>query len=927
MGSSYYHYWGKSAGAVHGNGTVSYHLLPYHCLDVAAVGHVLLKVNNVLHDNLARITGLQTTHFTSWVTFFLSLHDIGKFADSFQNLNPYLLNKLQGRKSDQRYGGVRHDSLGAMLWYHSLRDQFLELGIMPRVNGSKRRAQSTQPIDIWMEVMTGHHGQPARPVTNPVFSDYFNEPWDYVAATAFLKAIIPIFLSDPHFPPNDLEKIKSASWWLAGFVVLCDWLGSSTDFFPYKSEPISLEEYWLLTKKHAEEAVNKSGLMPVNLSSRLTLEQVLTSAKDEPVSPTPLQQAVLEFPLIQSPSLVIMEDVTGAGKTEAAILMAHRLMKNSNAEGLYFALPTMATANSMYSRMAMACNHLFAADGLPTLVLAHGARNLSAEFRDSILTQSNGDDDSYGDGTIPAGAHCTAWLADHRKKALLANIGVGTIDQALLSILPSRHQSMRLVGLMNKILIVDEVHACDSYMHELLCSLLNAHASCGGSAILLSATLPIFQRRGFIKAFAQGCTWNPPGLTQTDYASYPLLTVLDKNGVREQVTATRSSVKRRVDVKFINKENDITAILQQAVMKGKCVCWIRNTVADAREAYHEFKQRNPDWKVQLFHARFILKDRLNIERQVIRNFGKDSSAEKRRSRILIATQVVEQSLDLDFDEMISDLAPIDLIIQRAGRLCRHNRDTYGNRINGKDQRSGARLYIFSPEIVEDPDACWFADFFKRAASVYENHGHLYLTARLLHEKGGFSMPEDARELIESVYSGEAQWNIPEGLLGNSLEATGSSRAKASLARLNALDLQAGYSDGVANRWWDESVTPTRLGEETGTVYLARYQDGQLVPFSEEKLYPWQYSSVSIRTFLIKTEAEFTDIPQDHINACKNEMPAKGKWGVLIPVMKINSDFWMGSAKDEAGTTVSVYYHPLYGLMLGKEYQQLRENIS
>ena len=915
MAASYFKYWGKVRKSPEQQDT-SYHLLPYHCLDVAAVGHVLLKQNQPYCEKLTCLTGLSSQQFIPWNTFLLALHDIGKFADSFQNLNPDILQALQGRTSERQYG-LRHDSLGFILWEKHLRQQARNHGLTPQIEGSHRRRAAEQPIDVWIKAMVGHHGQPPKAASNHILADDFDETSDFAAASEFLSDLIPILLPGcPKFPTDNIQTIRLASWWLAGMAVLCDWLGSNTRFFPYQDEPMPLTKYWEVTKKRAELAVNKTGILSCQPSFSLMLHDLIETEQDEPLEPTPLQALVSRREIPTSPHLFILEDVTGAGKTEAAVLLAHRLMNAGQGNSLYFALPTMATANSMYSRMAKAYRKLFSASSLPSLALAHGASDMSDEFLSSILPEVITTIDSYGDETLEAGAHCNAWLADNRKKAMLTDVGVGTVDQALLAILPARHQSLRMLGLINKILLIDEVHACDAYMHELLCALIRAHAAAGSSVILLSATLPQRQRQAFLNAYADGRGWSTkPKLQKVDEKSYPLVTCLNEEGLSEEIVDTRDMVKRTVDVKFLSTKQAIDEVLADVVAKGQCGCWIRNTVKDAVEAYQRINKDHPEWQVGLFHARYALGDRLDIEKRVVERFGKNSTSNLRRGQILIATQVVEQSLDLDFDAMITDLAPIDLLIQRAGRLRRHTRDQAGNPIETKDQRGVVQLYIYSPEVTQSPDENWYGRFLRNARKVYENHGQLWLTANLLQKQGKFQMPGDARNLIENVYSEEAQDDIPEALLNRSFEAEGNDRADASIARLNALSLEVGYTDSSTNRWWDEAKTPTRLGEETTTVYLAKWEDGMLKPWRNDTNHAWQLSAVSIRTYWIDTEALNGEITQEHIERCKADLPVKGKWGVLLPLInELNGD-WRGKALNKEREVVHFIYDKEVGVVV------------
>ena len=915
---SYFNYWGKTKKEP-SESEPAYHLLAYHCLDVAAVAHVLLQNHTAYVSHFSQLTGLDQEQFKKWFVFLLALHDLGKFGDSFQNLKPSVLQELQGRTSDRGYV-LRHDSMGWVFWKHHVRKQFQLAGLIPQAGGSKRRASRALPIDYWVSAMVGHHGQPPNATGVVPVNDCIDLDKDFLAVSAFIDDLIPILLGDNcAFPECETKSIQLASWWLSGLAVLCDWLGSNTNFFRYychnPKNPIPLVEYWENAKKYAEIAVKKVGILSSPTSSLLEINDLIGKSHKAVVKPTRLQTAASNYAIVGSAHLFILEDVTGSGKTEAAILLAHRLMSAGQANSLYFALPTMATANTMYLRMRKVYRKLFIKEASPSLVLAHGSSTSSKEFRQSIFPEQIENIESYGDGTTTAGAHCNAWLADNRKKALLADIGVGTIDQALLAILPSRHQSLRMLGLINKILIIDEVHACDAYMHELLCVLLRAHASAGGSAILLSATLSHEQRQSLIKNYALGHSWSTPIFSATDNTDYPLLSSLNSEGLHEQVIATQESMHRRVQIQFLHTEESLYEVLEKAVANEQCVCWIRNTVKDASESYQILSELHREWDIDLFHARYALSDRLIIENRVRESFGSDSSAQKRKGKVLIATQVVEQSLDLDFDVMISDLAPIDLIIQRAGRLRRHARNVHGNRVEGKDQRGMAVLHIHSPPLSDSLKPDWYARFFPHAGKVYEHHGQLWLTAKLLEEHKEFKMPEDARCLIEGVYSETEQEKIPIELLQQSIESEGSDRANASHARMNALKIDLGYTDASSNCWWDEAKTPTRLGEETTLIYLAKWENGKLIPWSNELEHAWQNSAVAMRTYWVAKEATHDGIPLEHIGDCKNQLPAKGKWGFLLPLKRITKDKWQGCALNQKNEICYFQYSQRFGVMV------------
>ena len=888
----YYRYWGKTDK---GEG---YHPLAYHSLDVAAVGSVFLASHKDMLEEISAMAGFESSdRFQKWFTFFLSLHDLGKFSESFQNLNPDIFFRLQNRKSEMTYG-TRHDTLGWILWKNVLKDKLQEYGLLAKGAASSRRVVVQEPVDFFIKAVVGHHGKPPEENKRSIIPKHcFDIELDYKASSLFLRDLIPVLLEDGTlFPDIDLNKVKRASWWLAGLTVFSDWLGSNTDFFPYeKNTSLTLINYWEGSKKKARNALDEVGMLKSSPSSFLGINHLIKIKNDKATEGTPLQKLASGCDLSSPPYLFILEDVTGAGKTEAAVLLAHRLMNEGQGNGLFFALPTMATANAMYSRMGKVYRKMFDDKSDPSIVLSHGARDMSKEFRDSILPRNDGFDTFYGNREMTAGFHCNEWLADNKKKALLADVGVGTIDQALMGILPSRHQSLRLFGLMNKILIVDEVHACDSYMHGLLKGLIHAQAMVGRSVILLSATLPKKQRQELVDAYSEGKGWEKTEITRE---SYPLMTSCSKNGLSEVGIPTRNSSKREVVVENLSEKEAVYSLLEDTIKNDRCACWIRNTVKDAREAYEEIKHKYPK-KVELFHARYAMGDRLDIEERVVKRFGKEGTSEARSGRILIATQVVEQSLDLDFDTLITDLAPIDAIIQRMGRLRRHARDASGNSVQGQDRRGDVRLHLFSPKFIEHPDENWLAHPFEGSRQVYKNSGQLWLTAKVLFERKNILIPEDMRPLIETVYDIEAE--IPEGLEKETYQAEGGTRSNASLAEFNKINLGDGYSRQTEDFVWDESNTPTRLGEKTTTLYLAKWEDGKLSPWISrgEKQYLWRLSSVSVHSFYAEKEAHYSEIPQNSIDACKEELPAKGRWGVLLPLVRCGNK-WAGKAQGELG---------------------------
>ena len=689
----YYKYWGKASKETD---SPAWHLLPYHCLDVAAVGWLLFDPQKSLCQRLSKQLKVDPVWLQSWFCFCLMLHDLGKFARAFQNLVPDISPQLVPYRGECIYS-IRHDSLGFLLWKKQLTKRLINSGLI-------------KPIpESWLEIVCGHHGQP--PKRNPQGLLQHFQLEDELAAEKYVSDLIAWWQPDlTPLSKIDKHELRAASWQLAGIAVLADWLGSNQDVFQYHAEPIPLQRYWVeIALTRAPEAVTLTRWSQQGIAPFHTVQQQFPFITQT----TPLQRYGAERPLGTGPQLFILEDVTGSGKTEAAMVLAHRLMAAGLAKGVYVALPTMATANAMYERMAKSYRAMFASEVTPSLVLAHGAARLSDDFIESVALSRQADDRSYKKDEQSASAYCNAWLADNRKKALLADVGVGTIDQALLCVLPARHQSLRLLGLSDKVLLVDEVHAYDPYMRRLLTALLEAHARQGGSAILLSATLPHTLRQELLKGFAVGLGLNAP---ETKHDDYPLVShFLGETGLHEQPVETRDQVRRHVDVVRLADEGQAIELIHKSISYGRSICWVRNTVKDTRSAFDQLAQQ--PWmeteKLTLFHSRFAMVDRQRIESDVLARFGTASGRDQRQGQVLIATQVVEQSLDLDFDLMISDLAPIDLLIQRAGRLQRHIRDQNGNKLEGdeaKDMRPTPCLYLLSPAPTNVENKDWLKSF-------------------------------------------------------------------------------------------------------------------------------------------------------------------------------------------------------------------------
>ncbi|MGR3437957.1 CRISPR-associated helicase Cas3' [Salipiger abyssi] len=721
----------------------------YHMIDVAAVAECLLGALSISVERKA------------FYVLAAGLHDLGKISASFRD--------MLGEGKPQSAG--RH-------W--EVTEAFL-------CEFDRHLASIAEDVscrhDLYAAI-AGHHG---RPPVQESFDRMIRAAGREAKpdALAALKALIALWPEACFDLPGD--EVAAQTWWLPGLIAVADWLGSNPLYFPPVAPGPGAKDYLDVARGKAAAAVRQAGLD-------------LPAVSQAPVIPEdwslrPMQQAAQVISLPDGPALALIEDETGSGKTEAALILAQRMMLAGKGAGLFFALPTMATANAMFDRCADLVGRLY--ETAPSLALAHGRAGLSHRFRELIRASRS-----------PAQPSCTEWLADDRRRALLANVGVGTVDQALLSALPVRHAMLRHYALSQKILIVDEVHEMgDPYMVEELGHLLRLHRRMGGSAILMTATMPMDLRARLCRAF--GCA--PP-----ESRAYPALTVAGHGQITDL-----PPVKTRGPVRVVRlPERDAAlGLLQQAAAEGAAALWVRNAVDDAIDAVQALRARGVD--AGLLHARFALCDRMRHEQRALATFGK--AREDRPGRVLVATQVVESSLDLDFDVMVSDLAPIPALVQRAGRLWRH----MDRRPAGGRPCAAPVLHVVSPDPGDVADRLWLRRVLDRGAFTYSLDLQ-WRAARALFAAGQIDAPDGLRALIEEGLSGGT---LPEALAQAEEDRIGQGFAQTDLAQQNLIDLSQPYR-GIKG-FADDADFPTRLGVEQRVLVLARRAEAGLVPLDAD----------------------------------------------------------------------------------------------
>lgn len=552
--------------------------------------------------------------------------------------------------------------------------------------------------------------------------------------------------------------------WFAGLLMLADWIGSDTRFFPYPCEG----ERHVLAKTGAHHALDTIGL-----AAPATRRPPPAFSDCFGFTPSPLQQAFAEhIDPGEDTRLVLAESDTGSGKTEAALAWFMRLYAEGHVDGLYFALPTRVAARELYDRVRKTMEKAFTkADARPgpVLLAAPGYVRIDGE---ALLPNAEG---TLWEDDAQARRRERFWAAEHPKRFLAAPIAVGTIDQALLSVLMVKHALLRSACLDRHLLIVDEVHASSPYMREVLKTLLAAHQRRGGWALLLSATLGEVARAEFF-----GHRGHLP-LADSEQRPYPAITTrkhdlpIDANGRIKEVS---------IEPLQTMEDEALMPILRNALQQGARVLVICNTVGRAIALQRAVEIDNalpPEAMFQVngmicpHHGRYAKDDREVMDAVVSQKLGKNSAD---GPLLLIGTQTLEQSLDIDADLLITDLCPMDVLLQRIGRLHRH-------------QRTQRPASFATPRVIvrmpHDGDLTTLLNArgeLRGSAglgSVYEDGRVLQRTADILRENSRLRLPDQNRWLIEAATHPEAlaqlgdTWRkhgdeIIEGKLLNELRA-------------------------------------------------------------------------------------------------------------------------------------------------------------
>ncbi len=747
----------------------AYHPVLCHLIDVASVAEALWQevLTSAARARIAARLGMSEAAAGCWVVFLAGIHDIGKISPAFQLQvdDPEVRTRLLlAGFSDGALVKPDVNTPHGITSAKSLREEILN---QPPYSLGPRVLRDIGTL------VGGHHG------LFPTFHQLERAPeastggLSWRQARRRIAATLAALLEVP-----DTEQPRSLghalSMVLAGLISVADWIGSTPEFFPLartealSRTPLDPGTYHQTARRQAHVALQQLGWTGWTPSHEALTFGALFVGK----VPRGVQREAIELAdAIGHPAIAILEAPMGEGKTEAAMYLADRWGVLHGQSGYYFALPTQATSNQMFSRVRD-----FLGDRYPSEIvnaqLLHGHAALSAEFqemrdRHSTLIAPEGISDSDINNKPLKGDVVAADWFTHRKRGLLAPFGVGTVDQALLSVLQTKHVFVRLFALANKTVIVDEVHAYDTYMSTLLEQLLEWLAALGSSVILLSATLPNERRHALLRAYAKGLGSAAPALATPAYPRISWAST-DSSGARHvDAAASRTVALRWVDgaIPTHGSSFPLGEQLRDALRAGGCAAVICNTVRRAQRVYEALKPYFPGDAddglptLDLFHARYLFKDRDQRERRALLRFGKagaqvdlgdgqEQSVRRPSRAVLVATQVIEQSLDLDFDLMVTDLAPVDLVLQRSGRLWRHER---GSRPVGVGEM--APLWICRPRLSGEDIPEYEPGF------TYVYDSHVLLRSWLsLRDRACVTVPEEVEELIEAVYRKEGPWS-------------------------------------------------------------------------------------------------------------------------------------------------------------------------
>lgn len=715
-----------------------------HLIDTAEVAgrlwddHIADAVKNLIRDDLGG-TSADTRRL---VQFLAGVHDLGKASPAFQIKSPELAEKLRQATGVE----LCHEGAVAAAWRHTRAGG---AAISHLLTGTPWQ----QHIDWMRAVVGGHHGvYPNKGdyrITYPTRAVHGGPRWDQWrhAILRWLLAELGIIepsgtLQDlpawPMIPPAGTQVI------VEGLVIASDWIASHGAAMPgiWDVDKVGAET----ARQRAQAAITAlqfaPGWTPPSLSDVFGVRFGFT--------PRPVQkQTETAVTTMPSPGLVIIEAPMGEGKTEAALVAAEVLARRFGSHGLFMGLPTQATADAMFSRVSR-----WLTDVQPgaALALSHGKAVVNPDYTTLEHWRAN-------DVGIDCGCDIyspSQWFTG-RKRLLLSPHVVGTIDNLLIAGAQVRHVALHHLAMAQKVVVLDEVHAVDIYMSQFLESCLRWLGASRTPVVLLSATLPDSIRQRLIHAY----TGHPIAGTETK-PTYPQITTATTDTTT--VYSPAATASKTIQLQILDEpglggsdttdaDNAVADLLAEQLAVGGCALVIRNTVTRAQNLYTQLKDQYSGEELMLLHSRFTAAHRAVRTGKLLELLGDTSQGAKRPHRmVIVATQVAEQSLDIDADLLITDLCPIDLILQRTGRLHRHS---------GNNPTRPARLQTPTAYITRMRNAAAASTdpnlgLPERPAGFIYPTALLARTAQLLYRKPELTVPDDVLGVIDEIYEGHGR---------------------------------------------------------------------------------------------------------------------------------------------------------------------------
>ena len=714
------------------------HILPLevHLSDTAGVAELLAQ--KVITDAEIRACGLTADEFRMMLTFLAFVHDIGKDTAFFQSMI------MEGM--DKEVKEILKTNGRNVLPLSHYTDPYI---VHHSYAGEEILADKSSEtyVDRSIAVIVGaHHGRPGS-VRRVSFMDMYRKnfigrkedegewhrDWTEIIKEAARRSGAGKELLQKKLPPR-------AQIILAGYVTWADWIASNTDYFPLMDikEALSFEQKAKDKKEHIlYERISKASQKLFFLNSWTPSAERMDDDMFRDrfgFKPNRIQKALINVAVgADTPGIYILEAETGNGKTEASIAAATILASKFKQGGIFYALPTQASSNAMFSRL-LPWADAESADAALSIRLAHSAAHLNDDFEELYYTKR--DNGNAGFGCIGVGAYP---LLEGNKRTLMSNFVIGTVDQFLMCALKRKHVFLRHIGISGKVLIIDECHAYDAYMDSRFEDALKWAGYLNVPVILLSATLPARKREDFITAYLKGkAEAEDSRIKKKEIRNrllsgneYPLLTWTDGGSVYQSKIQGAGKTKR-VRITRINGERAAADYIAEKLAEGGCAEIIANTVRDAQKMYEIF-QSDGRFRTVLYHASFTGTDRTRKEKEILNLIGKNSTAEKRNMTVIIGTQPLEQSLDTDADILITQPCPADSLVQRIGRLFRHERAD-------------------RPDGFTEPECVLWMD---KDGGIPIGTKYVYLeypVKRTLDVLGGYlRIPEDVPYLVNTVY--------------------------------------------------------------------------------------------------------------------------------------------------------------------------------